>query len=140
MKILWLEDEPETIDVIRHKLRELGHTILLSQSFNSFSDDLEDIEDCSENIIIIDIRMVFNVEMSFKCFKKEITIQNSLDSGFEYFNHCLRERFKDVKIVFFSSKPKLEAIKDAKKHKINESWIISKESTTDLIDLIKEMS
>ena len=140
MNIFWLEDEPETIDVIQYQLRELGHSVLVSESFNSFSDDLEEIEDCKENIIIIDIRMIFNREMNFQCFHREISIRNSLDSGFEYFNNCLRERFSYVKIIFFSSKPRIEAIKDAKKHRIDESWIISKESTTDLIDLIKEIS
>ena len=138
MKILWLEDEPDTIDVIKNRLNEdLVKEIIVCQSFASFSDEIEELEDKKDNIIILDIRMIFNREMKFSCFGKVIKITNSLDSGFEYFNNCLRGRFKNVKIIFFSSKPQFEAIKDAKKHDIDTSLIVSKDYTTELLKIIK---
>jgi hypothetical protein len=83
--------------------------------------------------------MIFTREIKFTCFGKSKKIIASLDSGFEYFNHCIKNQFSQVKIVFFSSKPKEEAEFDAKKHNIDIDSIISKESTTDLIDLIKDI-
>ena len=139
MKILWLEDEPETITVIKNKIRKYCSDIRVCQSFSSFSDDLEEFEDCEKNIIIIDIRMIFNREIEFSCFNKVVKITNELDSGFEYFNHCLNKRFSKVKIIFFSSKPQSEAMKDAKRHAIDTNRIISKEYTTELLNLIKEI-
>jgi len=83
--------------------------------------------------------MIFNREMYFCCLGKKIKINNDLDSGFEYFNNCLRNRFEYVKIIFFSSKPQLEAIKDAQKHEIDTSLIVSKDYTIELLKIIKEI-
>lgn len=137
-RIIWLEDEPETIDVIKNLLKEYCDDILVRQSFIGFSNELEDFEDTSNNVIIIDIRMLFSREMSFSCFDKEdIKINNELDSGFEYFNYCIKKKFKKVKVIFFSSKPKFDTMKDAKKHKIDTSVIVSKDFTLELIEIIK---
>jgi CheY-like chemotaxis protein len=138
-KIIWLEDEPETIVVIKQKMEKYCKDIKICQSFSSFSDDIEDFEDSEQNMIIIDIRMIFNREIAFSCFEKVITINNELDSGFEYFNHCLKNRFEKVKIVFFSSKPQKEARIDAKKHAIDTKTIVSKEYTLELITMIKDI-
>ena len=138
-KIIWLEDEPETIVVIKKKMEKYCKDIKICQSFSSFSDDIEDFEDSETNVIIIDIRMIFNREIAFSCFEKVITINNELDSGFEYFNHCLKNRFQKAKIVFFSSKPQKEARVDAKKHAIDTKTIVSKEYTIELINIIKDI-
>ena len=138
-KIIWLEDEPETIVVIKKKMEKYCKDIKICQSFSSFSDDIEDFEDNEQNMIIIDIRMIFNREIAFSCFEKVITINNELDSGFEYFNHCLKNRFQKVRIVFFSSKPQKEARIDARKHAIDTKTIVSKEYTIELINIIKDI-
>jgi len=140
LKILWLEDEPETISVIKEILGiEYQCNIQVCESFTSFSDEIEDLQDLSHHIIIIDIRMICNQEVVFTCFGKRKKIINSLDSGFEYFNYCIAERFKKAKIIFFSSKPKEETCVDAKKHRIDTNLIVSKECTTELINIIKDI-
>ena len=139
-RIIWLEDEPETIDVIKSLLKEYCDDICVRQSFIGFSNELEELEDVCNNIIIIDIRMIFSREMSFSCFEQQnIKINNELDSGFEYFNYCIKKRFEKVKVIFFSSKPKFDTMKDAKKHKIDTSLIVSKDFTSELISIIKGM-
>lgn len=139
MKIIWLEDEPETISVIQDEIINQCNNpeILICQSFASFSDELSDLEDNKKNFIIIDIRMIFNQEIFFSCFGKKVRINNELDSGFEYFNHCIKEQFFDVKVVFFSSKPQTEAMQDAQRHQIDTDLIISKEHSLDLLNIIK---
>ena len=138
MNIIWLEDEPETIDIIRYRLEKyIGKPINVCQSFISFSNEIEELEDKKDNVVIIDIRMIYNREMFFFCSGNKIKVNNDLDSGFEYFNYCLKNRFKHVKIIFFSSKPQSEAIKDAKKHDIDTGLIISKDYTTELLNIIK---
>ncbi|HIP13775.1 MAG TPA: hypothetical protein EYG73_13790 [Arcobacter sp.] len=138
MNIIWLEDEPETIDIIKHQLEKyISKPINVCQSFISFSNEIEELEDKKDNVVIIDIRMIYNREMFFFCFGNKIKVNNDLDSGFEYFNHCLKNRFKHVKIIFFSSKPQSEAIKDAKKHDIDTGLIISKDYTTELLNIIR---
>jgi len=137
MKIIWLEDEPETIEVIQDEITQYCSEIIICQSFLTFSEDIASLEDNGENIIIIDIKMIFNREIHFQCFNKTIKINNELDSGFEYFNHCLHGRFKNVKIIFFSSKPQKEAMEDAKRHNINSDIIISKEYTMELLEIIR---
>ena len=138
MNIIWLEDEPETIDIIRYQLEKyIGKPINVCQSFISFSNEIEELEDKKDNVVIIDIRMIYNREMFFFCSGNKIKVNNDLDSGFEYFNYCLKNRFKHVKIIFFSSKPQSEAIKDAKKHDIDTGLIISKDYTTELLNIIK---
>jgi len=140
MKIVWLEDEPETIEVIKYRLEEYcREPIEVCQSFLRFSTAVKKLEDEKQMVIIIDIRMICNREIKFNCFGKRVEIYNELDSGFEYFNSCLKGRFKKAKILFFSSKPRAEAIEDAKRHQIDTNTIISKDSTTDLIDIIKEI-
>lgn len=139
MRIVWLEDEPETIDVVRRKIEAICQDIEICKSFSSFSDAVEDLEDRDGEIIIIDIRMIFNKEMKFTCFNKEFKIIKILDSGFEYYDNCLKSRFKNVKIIFFSSKPRKEAQKDAKEYNIDIDLIISKDYTTQLIEKIKEI-
>jgi len=138
MKIIWLEDEPETIEIVRDKILEFCSNMKVCKSFSSFSDELEELEDNEEEIIIIDIRMIFNSEIQFTCFGKPFSIHQKLESGFEYYNNCLRDKFLKTKIIFFSSKPHLEAQKDAKKHEIETDLIISKDYTTELISKIKE--
>jgi len=140
MKIVWLEDEPDTIDVVRRKIEAICQDIEICKSFSSFSDELEGLEDKNHEIIIIDIRMIFNKEMEFTCFEERFKIRNELDSGFEYFDNCLKSRFKNVKVIFFSSKPQSEAQKDAIEYKIDTNFIISKDYTTQLIEKIKEIS
>ena len=137
MKIIWLEDEPETIDMIKYQIKEYCNDITVCQSFASFSDEIEEIDDKVDTIIIIDIRMIFNREMHFNCFDTRVKINSGLDSGFEYFNHCINGRFKQVKVVFFSSKPQVDTMIDAKRHKIDTTLIVSKEYTTELIEIIK---
>jgi len=140
MKIVWLEDEPETIEVIRYRLEEYcREPIVVCQSFLRFSTAVKKLEDKRSTVLIMDIRMICNREIEFNCFGKSFKIYNELDSGFEYFNSCLKGRFKKATIIFFSSKPRDDAMEDAKRHQIDQNTIISKDSTTDLIDIIKEI-
>ena len=139
-QILWLEDEPESIEVIKHLLEDYCDNIVVRQAFTAFSDCLEEFDDVSSNVIIIDIRMIFSREMTFSCFEKEdIKIYNEHDSGFEYFNACIKNKFSKVTVIFFSSKPKEETLKDAKRYKVDTHLIVSKDCTSDLINFIKEM-
>lgn len=139
-QILWLEDEPESIEVLKHELKVYCENIIVRESFAGFSDFLEDFEDLSNNVIIIDIRMMFSREMSFSCFEKEdIKIYNEHDSGFEYFNACIKNKFSKVTVIFFSSKPKEETLKDAKRYKVDMHLIVSKDCTTDLISFVKDI-
>lgn len=139
MKIVWLEDEPETITIVQSKIEKFCTNIEVCKSFASFSDEIEELEDREKDVIIIDIRMFFNKESEFTCFKKSFQIKEEHDSGFEYFNNCLKERFKNARIIFFSSKPEKEAQNDAKKHDIDTHMIISKDYTTKLIKLLEEI-
>ena len=140
MRIIWLEDEPETITVIQNKIQKRCKShIVVCKTFASFSDELETIEDKPNFVIIIDIRMIFNRELTFSCFGQEVRIGQELDSGFEYFNNCLKGRFKQVKIIFYSSKPRHEAIKDAQKNLVDTELIVSKEHGIRLIQIIKEI-
>ncbi len=139
MKIVWLEDEPETITIVQNKIEEFCTDIEICKSFASFSDALEDLEDIKSNVIIIDIRMFFNKESEFTCFKSIFTIKEPHDSGFEYFNKCIKEHIHNAQIIFFSSKPEKEAHDDASKHGIDMHMIISKDYTTRLIKLLKEL-
>jgi DNA-binding NarL/FixJ family response regulator len=137
-RIIWLEDEPETIDVLKNRMKRYCGDITICQSFSRFSTKIKDMEDSDDNLIIIDIRMIFNKEIYFNCFeKRDIRVTSELDSGFEYFNECLNNRFKNVKIVFYSSKPRTEAIEDAKKHNINRDLIVSKEYSMELLNIAK---
>jgi len=139
-QILWLEDEPESIEVIKYCLGSYCSKIIVRQSFASFSDYLEEFEDVSSNVIIVDIRMIFSREMTFSCFDKtDIKIYNEHDSGFEYFNACIKDRFSNVTVIFFSSKPKDETLKDAKRYKVESHLVVSKDCTSDLIKFIQEM-
>jgi len=140
IEIIWLEDEPETISVIKHILEsKYSCKIKVCKSFSSFSNELELFVDGQNRIIIIDMKMIFTSEMKFTCFGKSYKIISSSDNGFEYFNYCIKNNFTQSKIIFFTSKSKEEAKLDAKKYQINSDSINSKDSTTDLIDLIKEI-
>jgi CheY-like chemotaxis protein len=138
MKILWLEDEPETIEVIINDIQSFCKNIIVMKCFASFSDELEEFQDIPSNKIILDIRMLFNKEIEFTCFDTQHKIDKQLDAGFEYFNCCLRDRFKHATIIFFSSKPELDAKLDAKIYEIDTDKIVSKDFTTKLIDILKD--
>ncbi len=138
MKIIWLEDDPKTIrnniDLIKEKL----HTdVTICECFAEFSQELETIEDSSDTILVIDIRMLFNIEDSFDCFDKSFLVKHELDAGFEYFKSCLENRFVHVKMIFFTSKPLKEAKNDAKKYLIDTHKIVTKDDINRLIELIK---
>jgi len=139
MRIIWLEDEPETIDVVRRKLELICQDIDVCQSLASFSDEVEELEDKKDEVIIIDIRMIFNKEIEFTCLDRSFRIIKELESGFEYYRNCLRDRFDNVKIIFFSSKPQAEAQKEAIENSIDTDLIISKDYTLQLIEKIKEI-
>lgn len=140
MKIVWLEDEPETIDVVRRKLEDICTDIEVCQSFASFSDELNELKDREDEVLIVDIRMIFNTDIEVTCRGTEpFKIIKELEGGFEYYQKCLKSRFKNLKILFFSSKPQKEAQKEAQENDINIEWIISKDNTMTLIEKIKEI-
>ena len=141
MRIIWLEDEPETISVIKNKIEKsfCCYPIIVCKSFSSFSDEIEELDDEPMHVIIIDIRMIFNRELTFTCFGQPVKITQELDSGFEYFNNCLKGRFQKAKIIFYSSKPQHEAIKDAQTNLVDTDLIVSKEHGSQLIQIIKEI-
>ncbi len=138
MKILWLEDELETIEVISCEIRKFCQDITIKKSLSTFSDELEALKDHKDNKIIIDIRMIFNNEIEFTCFKNRYKIQEKLDAGFEYFNYCIKGNFPKSTIIFFSSKPELDAQLNAEKHLIDTDKIVSKDSTIKLLDILKD--
>jgi len=140
IEIIWLEDEPETISIIKHILEsKYSCKIKVCQSFASFSTEVELFKDSPNHLIIIDIKMIFTSEMKFRCFGKNQKNITSSNNGFDYFDYCIKDNFTQAQIVFFSQKSKEEAEQDAKKYQITRGVIVSKESTTDLIDLIKEI-
>lgn len=57
MKIVWLEDEPETIDMIKYQIQELCNDISVCQSFTKFSDEVEELEDREDTVIIIELML-----------------------------------------------------------------------------------
>ena len=145
MKIIWLEDEPETIEVIQGVIVDECKTIsepdiIVCQSFASFGDELDKIEGSKEYIIIIDIRMNANNEAQFNCNNKEVKVINKLNSGFEYYNYCIKDRFKDINIIFYSSKPLSSIKEDAKEHNINIDLIVTKENSLELLERVKKIS
>ena len=145
MKIIWLEDEPETIEVILgvildecKKIKESD--IVVCQSFASFGDELENIDNPKECIIIIDIRMNANNEAKFTCNNQEIKVTNKLNSGFEYYNYCIKSniKFRDSTIIFYSSKPLSSIKEDAKEHNIDTKLIVTKENSLELLNRVKK--
>ncbi len=138
MKIVWLEDDPKTIRNIEIDIREKLETkAVICESFSEFSQELYELEDSSENIIIIDIRMLFNKENEFECFDKEFRIEEELDAGFEYYKECLKNKFKKTKITFFTSKPFDEAKHDARRYGIDINMLITKDDVKRLFTFIK---
>ncbi|CAA6813434.1 MAG: Unknown protein [uncultured Sulfurovum sp.] len=140
MKIVWLEDEPETIDVVRRKLEIIYRDIIICKSFASFSDELDELEDKSDEVLILDIRMIFNTDIEVTCKGSEaFTIIKELEGGFEYYQKCLKARFNNLRILFFSSKPQKEAQEEAHENDVPIEWIISKDNTMQLLEKIKEI-
>jgi hypothetical protein len=139
MKIVWLEDDLKTIrNSVNYIKEKTAVTPVLCENFAEFSDVLEEIEDDAANIVIIDIRMLFNTEYGFSCFDKEFKVKQELDGGFEYFKKCIQEHFSNTKVLFFTSKPLDEAKRDAKKYDIDTSMIITKDNINLLVKIIKE--
>ncbi len=138
MKIVWLEDDPKTIQNVEEDIKEkLNTKAVICESFSEFSQELYELEDSDENIIIIDIRMLFNKENEFACFDNEFKIEEDLDAGFEYYKECLKKRFSKTKITFFTSKPFDEAKHDAKKYGIDTNMLITKDDVKRLFKFIK---
>ncbi len=138
MKIIWLEDDPKTIRNNIDLLKEKLHTKpVICECFAEFSQELELVEDSSDTVLVIDIRMLFNIEDEFSCFDKIFSVKHELDAGFEYFKSCLENRFSKVKMLFFTSKPLKEAKSDAKKYLIDTHKIVTKDDINRLIELIK---
>jgi len=140
MRILWLEDEPITIEVVQDKMSKYCIDIEVYESFSGFSDELEELDDSEENIVILDIRMLVNSELKYRCFGKSFLIEKELEAGFEYYINCMKKRFNFLQIIFFSSKPSQSAKEDAVIYKLNPDQIISKEDFLQLIEIIKGAS
>ena len=138
MKIVWLEDEPETIEVIVWEFEDTVEDIDIEvcQTFNNFTNKLSKLEDSIDNAVIIDIRMNADMELSFNCNNKPVKITNRLTSGFEYYNNCIRDRFKNIKTIFYSSKPLKSIEEEAREHLIDIDLIVTKENSLDLIKKI----
>ncbi len=139
MKIVWLEDDPTTIRNVEFDIKEeLKTKTVICESFSEFSQELYELEDSEENIVIIDIRMLFNKENEFSCFEKDFKISEELDAGFEYYKECLKNRFSKTKITFFTSKPFDEAKHDARKYNIDINMLITKDDVKKLFAFIKD--
>jgi len=138
MKIIWLEDDPKTIRSSINRIEDnLKIDVQICECFAEFSEQLYALEDAKDNIIVIDIRMLFNIEDKFFCFDKEFNVKEELDAGFEYFKECIEKRFSKTKIVFFTSKPLEEAKSDAKNYDIDTNMIITKDDINRLLSFIK---
>ena len=138
MKIVWLEDDLKTVRGSMNHIRDkIGVKAQICEHFSELSDALEALEDSAENVIIIDIRMLFNMETEFSCFDKVFRVHEELDGGFEYFKECIEGRFQNAKILFFTSKPLEEAKKDARKFGISTSQIITKDNLTELLKILR---
>ena len=137
MKIIWLEDEPDTILVIRKKIEKYCSDITLCQSFGRFTNEVETLNKESDYLIILDIRIIFNVEYTVTCFDKQFMMTKELEAGLEYYLACLKKRFNDEKIIFLSSKTAQNAQNDAKKYDIASYQMIAKEDIGELIERVK---
>ncbi len=138
MKIIWLEDDIKTVRNSINQIREkIGVKPVVCENFAEFSDALETLEDREDEVIIIDIRMLFNMENQFSCFEKVFTVEQELDGGFEYYRECISERFERAKVLFFTSKPLQEAKRDAKKYSIDVDMIITKDNLNAMLKVIR---
>ena len=138
MKIVWLEDDLKTIRSSMNYIQEkIGVKAQICENFSEFSDALELLEDLPENVIIIDIRMLFNMEITFSCFDKTFHVDEELNGGFEYFKECIEGRFTKARVLFFTSKPLEEAKKDARKFNISTSLIITKDNLHALLRVLR---
>ncbi len=57
-KILWLEDESETIVLLKNQLKKYCNNITICDTFTQFTNELEELEDTSNTIIIINIIII----------------------------------------------------------------------------------
>ena len=138
MKIIWLEDEPETIFVIKTEIEKYCSDIEVCQSFSRFSNELEKLT-TEKYLIILDIRILFNSEFKTECFEKSFYIDHELEAGFEYYLECLKDRFDDNRIIFLSSKTLKNSQKDGEKYHVLPKQIIEKEDIAQLIERIKNV-
>ncbi|MCK5853684.1 MAG: hypothetical protein KAG56_00595 [Sulfurovaceae bacterium] len=139
MKIIWLEDEPGTISVIKNRVKKYCQDITICESFSYFSDKLELLleEQKSDYLIIIDIRIVVNVDAISTCFGNNFLVKEELEAGLEYYIKCLKNRFDDKKIIFLSSKNAKYAKHDGEEYGIPLSQIIAKNDIYELIERVK---
>ncbi len=138
MKIIWLEDDPQTVrNTVNYIQDEIDAYIIICKSFAKFSQELYMLDDDNKNIIIIDIRMLFNLENEFSCFDKTFFIENELNAGFQYYHECLESKFSKTKIVFVTSKPFEEAKEDAKQYNIDVNLILTKDEPDSLLNFLK---
>jgi len=139
MKIIWLEDEPDTIFVIQTEVKEHCKELIVCQSFSKLSNELEKIKDNSDYLIILDIRIVFYQELEINCFQKKFKITKELEAGMEYYLECLKSKFREDRIIFLSSKTLKNAQEDGRRYHISPQQIIAKEDFTQLITRIKNV-
>ena len=139
MKIIWLEDEPETIMVIKNKISEHCIDITVCQSFSKFSYELEQLNSNSNYLIILDIRIVFYIELEVSCFGKNFNVNKELEAGLEYYLKCLKDKFDNNKIIFLSSKTAKNTQADVEKYNISPSQVIAKEDISELIERVKNV-
>jgi len=140
MRILWLEDEPITIEVVIDKMLKYCPSIEVYESFSAFSDELEDLEDKKGMILIIDIKMLVNRELRYSCFGDDFLVEKELEAGFEYYFQCIKRRFRSLEVIFFSSKPSDRAKEDAYIYRVDPKRIISKQDFLELIEVVKGVS
>ena len=140
MKIIWLEDEPGTINVIRNRVKKYCKEITICESFSYFSDKLEQLLEEKERdyLIVVDIRIVVNIDVVSTCFGDIFSVKEELEAGLEYYIKCLKNRFDDKKIIFLSSKNTKYAKYDGEKYGIPLSQIIAKNDIYELIERVKD--
>ena len=139
MRVIWLEDEPGTISVIKNRVKKHCKNITVCESFATLSDKLEELLDDQyhDYFIIIDIRIVVNVDIVSTCFGNKFSVKEELEAGLEYYIKCLKSRFDSEKIIFLSSKSAKYAKHDGEKYNIPLSQIIAKNDIFELIERVK---
>jgi len=143
-KIIWLEDEPATIDhdfVAPLERRYDFLEVEICQNYSSFFSEIVISESEGYEILffIIDIRMLLGVgQGSMECFGKNIPVENDLEAGLEFYTKCLKHNYPNVEVLFITSKPKEHLKKDLEKFKISKDIkVYSKDEYEEFLDYIK---
>ena len=130
MHLIWLEDEPSSIDYdfiipLEDKYEQII-TFNICQSYSTFCEKVSLVENKINLILVLDIRMLIYSRDNAPCFDKKFTISNKLSGGLDFYIQCLKENYSESNIFFVSSKPPYKLREDMNKFNIDEKNVFSK--------------